>query len=232
MQRIVIATPHPRYDAVERRVSEYLASYEVVRLRAREDVSVDILAKINPEYVFFPHWSWRIPDEVVARFECVVFHMTDLPFGRGGSPLQNLLARGIYETKLSALRCSAEIDGGPVYVKRSLSLHGTAEQIYARAAQLMPDMIADIVHKRLQPVAQVGTATYFARRKPEEGNLAPLDRLRTVYDFIRMLDAEGYPPAFVETEHLRFEFTGASLSDDSVVARVCISPRKSRGNTR
>ncbi len=27
------------------------------------------------------------------KFECVCFHMTDVPYGRGGSPLQNLIIR-------------------------------------------------------------------------------------------------------------------------------------------
>ena len=48
--------------------------------------------------------------------------MTDVPFGRGGSPLQNLISRGIYETKISAFRCVAEMDAGPVYPKRPFSL--------------------------------------------------------------------------------------------------------------
>jgi methionyl-tRNA formyltransferase len=68
-----------------------------------------------PRYVFFAHWSWKIPRAVYEAHECVIFHMTDVPFGRGGSPLQNLISRGIYETKLSALRCVEEMDAGPVY---------------------------------------------------------------------------------------------------------------------
>ena len=59
-------------------------------------ISLEYLERINPRCIFFPHWSHRIPKEVHDRFECIVFHMTDLPFGRGGSPLQNLIARGIY----------------------------------------------------------------------------------------------------------------------------------------
>ena len=59
--------------------------------------------------------------------------MTDLPFGRGGSPLQNLITRGISKTKISALRCNEEIDAGPIYLKRPLSLHGSAEEIYQLA---------------------------------------------------------------------------------------------------
>ncbi len=49
------------------------------------------------------------------NFNCVVFHMTDLPFGRGGSPLQNLISRGIYKTKISAIKVVKEIDAGPIY---------------------------------------------------------------------------------------------------------------------
>ena len=45
----------------------------------------------NPDFVFFPHWSWKIPPSIYENYNCVVFHMTDLPFGRGGSPLQNLI---------------------------------------------------------------------------------------------------------------------------------------------
>ena len=52
------------------------------------------LVQIEPRYVFFLHWSTRIPREIFEQHECVVFHMTDLPFGRGGSPLQNLILRG------------------------------------------------------------------------------------------------------------------------------------------
>ena len=41
----------------------------------------------------------------------------------------------------------------------------------------------------------------------------PLRRLVQVNDFIRMLDAEGYPHAFIETPRLRFEFTRAQLQN-------------------
>jgi hypothetical protein len=63
--------------------------------------------------------------------------MTDVPFGRGGSPLQNLIVRGRRETKLTALRMSREFDAGPVYMKEPLSLEGGAEEIYLGSADLM-----------------------------------------------------------------------------------------------
>ena len=57
------------------------------------ELSSERLSSIAPRYVFFPHWSHRIEAGIHKRFECVIFHTTDLLFGRGGSPLQNLIAR-------------------------------------------------------------------------------------------------------------------------------------------
>ena len=81
------------------------------------------------DYIFFMHWSWRVPEDITNRFECICFHMTDLPYGRGGSPLQNLILNGHKKTKISAIRMTEEVDAGPIYVKKKLSLKGSAEDI-------------------------------------------------------------------------------------------------------
>lgn len=86
-----------------------------------QDLTVARLAEIAPRYIFFPHWSYRIPAEIFDAYECVVFHMSDLPYGRGGTPLQNLIVRGFRETQLCALRCEAEIDAGPIYLRDLLA---------------------------------------------------------------------------------------------------------------
>jgi methionyl-tRNA formyltransferase len=186
-------------------------------------ISVECLEKINPRYVFFPHWSHRISKEVLDRFDCIVFHMTDLPFGRGGSPLQNLIARGIYETKISALKCVEEIDAGPIYLKRPLSLHGAAEEIYLRASKIIEEMIVEIIDASLVPYAQTGDPVFFQRRKPEQGNLLEAKSLEELFDLIRMLDAEGYPHAFININGKRLEFSRAKLSPDGILADVRIT---------
>ncbi|WP_280154590.1 hypothetical protein [Piscinibacter sp. XHJ-5] len=224
---IVIATPHARYDGLERQLRA-VPRLEVVRLRQKSELSAQALSAIAPQYVFLPHWSWIIPAEVHERFECVVFHMTDLPFGRGGSPLQNLIVRGIETTQLSALRCTRELDAGPIYLKKPLSLNGAAEEIFLRAARLMKDMILEIVEQSIRPVDQQGEPVIFRRRRPEDGDLSGLARLEQVHDHIRMLDADGYPPAFLQVGDLRLEFRRSRLSHDGVDAdvRITLSPRK------
>lgn len=189
----------------------------------KRDLNQRNLESAKPDYIFFPHWSHIIPREVYSNYQCVVFHMTDLPFGRGGSPLQNLIVRGIKDTKISALRVDEGIDTGPIYLKRPLSLEGSAEEVYRRASRIVfEEMIPEIVATNPIPVAQEGEVTLFKRRTPDQSELDGVLSLEEVFDRIRMLDAEGYPRAFIRMGELRLEFDRAQLDSDSVVARVVI----------
>ena len=180
------------------------------------------IEKYQPTYIFFPHWSHIIPAEIHQNYECIIFHMTDLPYGRGGSPLQNLIVNKVKCTKISALRCVKELDAGPIYLKKDLSLHGTAEEIYQRAGLIIMEMIKEIISKNITPTPQKGNPTVFKRRKPEESNINHISDIDSIYDYIRMLDAKGYPQAFIESEYAKFEFESAKLSGDEILANVKI----------
>ena len=108
---IVATTRRWNVEEFARRVPDFPGRWLLVTDPG--SLNVELVRSLAPRYVFFPHWSWRVPDGILAAAECVCFHMTDVPFGRGGSPLQNLIARGHAETKLSALRMVSELDAGP-----------------------------------------------------------------------------------------------------------------------
>lgn len=221
----IIASNKKWYAGLPESLSTH-TGHQFVYIESKEELSAEALKKINPRYVFLPHWSYLVPENVYKNYECIIFHMTDVPFGRGGSPLQNLISRGIYETKVSALRCVKELDAGPVYLKRPLSLYGSAEEIYLRASEIIEDMICQIIKEQPVPVEQTGEMTCFSRRKLEQSNIAELTSLNQVFDHIRMLDADGYPRAFLETKHFHFEFERASIKRGQVIADVKITERK------
>jgi len=193
---------------------------------APDQLDAERLRADGIQTIFFPHWSYRIPATIYEPFECVIFHMTDLPFGRGGSPLQNLIALGHEETIVTALRCVEVFDAGPVYLKRSLNLNGSAEEIYLRVDRLIAAMILTLIEEQPEPVPQRGEPTFFKRRRPEQGDWSDAEDLSRVFDRIRMLDAEGYPPAFVDVGRFRLTFTRAALRTDAVVADVRITLRE------
>ena len=183
-----------------------------VFIKERLDFNIKNIESIRPDKIFIPHWSYIIPDEIFEKYECVVFHMTDLPFGRGGSPLQNLIVLGKEKTKISALRVVKELDAGPIYLKEDLSLQGTAEEILIRANSIIELMIIELIDKDLQPIEQKGDVVHFKRRTPKESNIADLKQIKHIYNHIRMLDAKGYPNAFIENEYFKFEFSKASIN--------------------
>ncbi len=220
--RYLLATSRSWNEGMAGRLSERCgARFDLVA--AKSDLTVANLDQLKPRYLFFPHWSYIIPAAIYEQFECVIFHMTDLPFGRGGSPLQNLVSRGIEETRITALRCIGEVDAGPVYMKRPLSLHGNAEEIFLRAGVIIEDMICELVEKELGPVEQVGEPTVFKRRKPEQSNITSVVDLKSLFDHIRMLDADGYPHAFFQSGRFRFEFSRAARKQGRIVADVVIT---------
>ena len=189
----------------------------------KKDLNRDHLSSINPEHIFFPHWSYIIPEEIYGNFNCVIFHMTDLPYGRGGSPLQNLIVREHRETMISAIQCVKEIDAGPVYLKKPLSLNGSAEEIFIRANHIIEKMIVEIIETNPQPLQQRGEITKFRRRKPEDGDLSRSKSIDEVFDYIRMLDADGYQPAFIRVGNYKIEFFRATKKIDAVHASVKVT---------
>jgi methionyl-tRNA formyltransferase len=118
---------------------------------------------------------------------------------------------------LSALRVAAGIDTGDIYLKRPLSLEGTATSIFNRASLIIEKMIEVILEQQLVPIPQQGSVTSFSRRKPEDSNMESINDLTKVYDYIRMLDAPDYPKAFIETDRLKFEFTSAHFANQNEI---------------
>tara|TARA_B100000795_G_C22744602_1_gene416787 strand:- start:109 stop:807 length:699 start_codon:yes stop_codon:yes gene_type:complete len=189
----------------------------------QEEFNLDYLKSIKTEVIFIPHWSYIIPKDIYEKFECIVFHMTDLPFGRGGSPLQNLISRGIYHTKISALKVNKGIDTGDIYIKKDLELNGSATEIFRRGNLIITEMIISILENKNKPTPQKGKVTMFKRRKPHQSNIIELETLQKVYDYVRMLDADGYPKAYLENKFLKFEFNDANFKNkNEIIATVKI----------
>lgn len=219
----VIATSRP-WNAILAQRLEESTGHRFYLITSKAELTLDRLREINPRYVFFPHWSSRIPSEIHEAYECVIFHMTDLPYGRGGSPLQNLILRGHTETKMTALRCSGVMDAGPIYMKQPLSLKGAASTIFVQATGVIESMIQSIVKEEPVPTPQQGDPVIFERRTPAQSDLtqAPIQSLNDFFDFIRMLDAEGYPQAFIDLHGHRIELSNVDIQNDRLTGNFVI----------
>lgn len=204
-------------------VESYKHKYHFHLITNKDELNYKIIEQIQPTYIFFPHWSWIIPSDIYTNYECIVFHMTDLPYGRGGSPFQNLIIREIYDTKISAIKVDEGLDTGDIYLKEDFNIStGSAEENFIHLSNIIyTKMIPKILDTTLVPTKQTGEITTFQRRKIKESDINTLSTksISKLYDLIRMLDAEGYPKAYLDFDKIRIEFSEVHLKNNRLVGR-------------
>lgn len=110
-------------------------------ITSKEQLVKDVLELINPKVIYFFHWSWIVPKEIVNNFLCINFHASDLPKFRGGAPIENQIKRGVLDTKLTAHIMEEQIDAGPILMKWNLSLRGQKSDIISRIEGMIPSMV-------------------------------------------------------------------------------------------
>ena len=224
MENIIIATIKEwNIENYFKLKENYKDKFNFHLITNKDELSHEKLKKLKPKYIFFPHWSWIIKENVYSDFECIVFHMTNLPYGRGGSPFQNLVMNGVYDTKISALKVDGGLDTGSIYLKEDFNISiGSAEENFIKLSSIVfKKMIPTFLEEELNPVIQKGDITLFKRRKPEDSDILTLDKkdIYKLYDFIRMLDAEGYPKAYLKLDNLNVQFSEVHLKNKKLVGR-------------
>ena len=172
---------------------------KILFINKKNQFKEKIIYKYNPDQVFFVQWHWKVKSKIIKKFNCIGFHETPLPFGRGGTPIQNMILRGFKKTKVCALEMSEKIDQGSIYLKKTISLNGKGEEIMIRINKVISKMIMQLSLKKYKSKPQKGKVTYFKRRKPSMSELPKnLNKLK-LFDFIRMLDIDqkNFPKAFI-----------------------------------
>ena len=169
------------------------------------------LLESNVDIVFFPHWSWVVPDEIIDKFTCVCFHSTPLPYGRGGSPIQNMVLNGHRDTQVVALKMTNQLDAGPIYLRQDVSLIGGGEEVFRRIYQTTISMMKSLLTFLPSPTEQEGEVTIFTRRQSDDSKLDMDDSIDNIFDKIRILDVDNYPPAYIEIGDYKLTFTHPSM---------------------
>ena len=183
----------------------------------KESLTYSRVKKINPNYIFFPDWSWIVPKEIIDNYQCVCFHESNLPKFRGGSPIQNQIIRGMKKTKTTAFLMNSKIDAGDIILQKDLSLNGNIKQIFDRMEKNDFTMICKIIQGKFKRRKQKGTATFYKRRNPKQSELKDLKYSNEyIYNFIRML-TDPYPNAFLKFGGKKIIFRSAEFTGKKIL---------------
>ncbi|MBN18540.1 MAG: methionyl-tRNA formyltransferase [Chloroflexi bacterium] len=182
-----------------------------ILIKDKENLTISKIQNIDPKFIFFPDWSWILPNEIIKNYQCVCIHESNLPKFRGGSPLQNQIIRGIKKTKSTAFLMNEKIDAGKILLKKELSLDGTLDEIFLRMENNNYDLITKIIQGKYKLTSQKGIPSFFNRRKPSQSELKNLNHSKLyLHNFIRML-SDPYPNAFIKIGKKKIIFKSSKL---------------------
>ncbi|MDB4626545.1 formyltransferase family protein [bacterium] len=191
-------------------------------LQSKDDLSIEALDQFKPDLVFFPHWNWIVSNEIFEKYTCIVFHTAPLPFGRGGSPIQNLIKYGYTKSPVCALAMSEGIDAGPIYDQIDISLNGSLSEILGRLNDVVNELILRLIDHLPEPKIQTGNAHLFKRLGVEDNEINYESNIEDFYDSIRMLDDPSYPNAYLNLEYVCIEFSDINRKGNELFCKVRI----------
>jgi methionyl-tRNA formyltransferase len=151
-----------------------------------------------------------VPRVVREKFQHVlVVHESDLPKGRGWSPLTWQILDGADHIPVTLIEAADDVDSGPVYAQRWMAFEGHELIDELRAAQaeathaLCRAFVDDYPDSAAQGHEQIGDATYYPRRRPFDSELDPERSLAAQFNQLRVADNDRYP-AFFEWRGYRY----------------------------
>ena len=209
------------------KLSDTIYEHNTVKfLTKNSELNPEFVNYFNPDYIFYPHWNWAVKKEIHERYDCIVFHTAPLPYGRGGSPIQNLILDGFKHSPVCALKMTSRLDAGPVYASINISLAGNLECIFRRISRAINHLIVKIITETLEPSEQVGEPHQFKRLSEKDNEIPAELKLEEIYDRIRMVDHPDYPNAFIIYGDKKIEFSDASLKGELMEATCLITKLK------
>lgn len=129
----------------------------------------------------------------------VVVHPSNLPFGRGWSPL----AWQVLEEKTSIPICLFEavtkVDTGPVYLRDVIRTEGNElnEELKQKQGEKTVEMVIKYVDNYpMKGEQQEGSGTYYPRRTPADSELEMDRTLGELFNQLRVVDNDRYPAWF------------------------------------
>lgn len=188
------------------KIYEHIAkstNHTVLIIRNYDQYDDQVVKDFAPDLVLYYGWSWKVSEEILDQFPCVMLHPADLPKYRGGSPIQNQIINGVKDSAVTLFFMTEQIDGGDIISKRPLSLRGHIDEIFDRMTCLGIEQTMELLERKYERIPQNhAEATVYKRRTPAESEIT-LEEIKTksgeyLFNKIRMLE-DPYPNAFITT---------------------------------
>jgi len=182
-------------------------------MRISKEADLNAIHSFDPDWVFFFHWSQIVDKDIWDKHRCVVLHTSNLPHGKGGSPIQNQILDNVIQTKVNAIEMTDKVDSGKIYCNRLITLQGTLRDIWMTIAIQSYGLIIKCIKENPRPEEQKKESVIKTYKRRRSSNIDLNCTLNQAYNQIRMLDGEGYPRSNIKMGNFIIEFSRAGFDN-------------------
>ena len=157
----------------------------------------------STNFCFCLSFSQILPSALRERFEhTLVVHESDLPQGKGWSPLTWQILEGANRIPVTLIEAAARVDSGPIYAKRWLEFQGNEliDELRAGQAEATHQLCRWFVDRYPQNAEQArsqqGEESFYPRRRPADSRLDADKSLTEQFELLRVVDNDHYPAFF------------------------------------
>jgi methionyl-tRNA formyltransferase len=197
---------HPVFAQLAAWSAKHSAQHQVELVERKEALHMS-----GGDILFLISCTELIPRHIRERYRAaLVIHASDLPLGRGWSPMIWQLLEGKNSIPVTLLEVADPVDSGCIWKKTMLHFEGHElydelnAALFEAELELMDFAIANL--DTVLPTPQQGSATYYRRRTADDSRLDVTRSLADQFDLLRVADPERYP-AFFDYKGHRYQLT-------------------------
>ena len=182
----------PYVKELQQELQSKYPEYEVSHLIEHKDVQQgDVLCLLACEKIF--------KSLELNQYNLVV-HESDLPKGKGWSPVTWQVLEGKSKIPVTLFEATEAVDAGAIYAQDFIQLEGheLLPEIKYQQGVVTNKLILEFIenYKTIQGKEQVGKESFYAKRTPKDGELDLNASLDDQFNLLRVSDNERYPAFF------------------------------------
>ncbi|GJQ50494.1 MAG: hypothetical protein K8F34_13345 [Candidatus Kuenenia stuttgartiensis] len=179
-----------------------------VRIGEQNDVSLYFNAYdiVEGDFLFLLGCTSIIPKQVLNKNKHnLVVHESDLPEGRGWSPVSWQVLEGKNRIPIVLFEAEEKLDSGRIYLKDYIELDGTEllPEIKKKQGDKTIDLVLTFLNQwpDLQPSGQIGMPSYYEKRTTKHDELDISKSIIQNFNHLRIIDNEKHPAWFQLNGH-------------------------------
>ncbi|MHB1126203.1 MAG: UDP-2,4-diacetamido-2,4,6-trideoxy-beta-L-altropyranose hydrolase [Bacillota bacterium] len=155
------------------------------------------------DFLFCLGYGRVIPPGILSRNRHnLVIHESDLPRGKGWSPLTWMILEGANEIPIVLFEAAESIDSGKIYLREKMNFRGMElidelRRVQAETSiKMCLKFIGEYPELVALGIAQEGESTYCRRRTNDDSRIDPDKTIREQFNLLRVVDNQRYPAFF------------------------------------